>query len=191
MQRESIVVGIAALIIGFLLGFLVASKSGVSGGAGQPVAQQGAGQPVVNIADTNNRIAEMEKIVAKDPKNLQAWVSLGNDYFDTNQAQKSIEAYNKALELSPNNPDILTDQGVMFRAVGFYDKALNNFEKANKINPQHMQSLYNMGIVYSVDLKQPDKAKPIFEKIIQQAPNTEMAVQARQIMQQSGGLKGK
>lgn len=190
MQKESIIVGVAALIIGFLLGFLVASKSGVSGGAGQALPQQNVGQPV-NVGDTNKRIAEMEKIVAADPKNLQAWVSLGNDYFDTNQPQKSIQAYNKALEINPNDANVLTDQGVMFRAVGFYDKALENFQKANKLNPQHVQSLYNIGIVYSVDLKQPDKAKPFFEKVIQAAPNTEMANQAKQMLQKPAGPFGK
>lgn len=185
MNKESITLGIAGLIIGFLLGLLVGGKfmGGTGGGpVSQPAAQGGA--PAVNMASIQSRIAEMEKVVAADPKNIQAWVTLGNDYFDAQNPKKAVEAYTKALELNPNNPDVLTDQGVMFRALGFFDKALANFEKANKINPNHLQSLYNMGIVYNVDLKQPAKARPIFEAIAQKDPSGEMGKQAREMLTQ-------
>lgn len=183
MQKESIILGVAGLIIGFLLGILVGGKT--MGGSGSSVtapAQNAA--PMVNPADLTARIAEMEKVVAQDPKNVQAWITLGNDYFDAQNPQKSVQAYDKALALNPNDPNVLTDQGVMFRALGFYDKALANFEKANKLNPQHLQSLYNMGIVYSVDMKQPAKARPVFEKVAQMGGSSELGKQAREMLQQ-------
>lgn len=186
MNKENIVFGVSGLIIGFLLGILVGGK--VTGGspaapAVQTVQQQGAA-PVTDTAQLSMRINETEKIVAKDPKNVQAWIALGNDYFDAQNPQKSVQAYAKALELEPNNPNVLTDQGVMFRALGFFDRALANFEKANKINPTHIQSLYNQAIVYAVDLKQPAKARPILEAVIQKAGSSEMGNQARQMLQQ-------
>jgi len=95
-----------------------------------------------------------------------------------------VQAYARALELNPNDPNVLTDQGVMFRALGFFDKALANFEKANKLNPQHLQSLYNSGIVYAVDMKQPAKARPILERVAQQGGSSELGNQAREMLQQ-------
>lgn len=183
MQKESIIIGVAGLIIGFLLGVLVGGKTMGGSGSGVSAPVQNAA-PMVNPADLNTRIAEMEKVVAQDPKNVQAWITLGNDYFDANNPQKSVQAYDKALALNPNDPNVLTDQGVMFRALGFYDKALANFEKANRLNPQHLQSLYNMGIVQAVDMKQPAKARPIFEKVAQQGGNSELGKQAREMLQQ-------
>lgn len=182
MNKESITLGVAGLIIGFLLGLLVGGK--LMGGAAP--AQQAASNmpPVVNTANVQTRIAEMEKVVAADPKNIQAWVTLGNDYFDMQNPKKAVEAYGKALEINPDNPDVLTDQGVMFRALGFFDKALANFEKANKINPNHLQSLYNIGIVYSVDLKQPAKARAAFEAVAQKGGTGEMGNQAREMLKQ-------
>lgn len=187
MTKENVFFGAAGLIIGLLLGILVGGK--VTGGSPSPAAQavQQTGGAMANPAQLSIRITEAEKIVAKDPKNLQAWIALGNDYFDANNPQKSVQAYEKALELDPNNPNVLTDQGVMFRALGFFDRALGNFQKANKINPTHLQSLYNQGIVYAVDLKQPEKAKPVFEAIIQKGGNSDMANQARQMLQQLPG----
>ncbi len=53
---------------------------------------------------------------------------------------KAIDAYGKALELEANDANILTDQGVMYRRVGWYDKAITNFEKANALDRSHQQS---------------------------------------------------
>jgi cytochrome c-type biogenesis protein CcmH/NrfG len=141
-----------------------------------------APMPGVNM-DYQRRIATAEQVVARDPKNLQAWIELGNDYFDTQQRQKAIEAYARALELDPKNPNVLTDQGVMYRETGAFDKAVANFEKANSIDPNHMQSLFNLGVVYAYDLKKPDKAVAAWNRIIERNPMSPNAAQARQAIE--------
>ncbi|BCS53787.1 tetratricopeptide repeat protein [Geobacter sp. SVR] len=183
MKKETILIAVVALVVGLLGGYLVFSI-GSAGKVqqGSPAIPAGAGSPT----DYSRRIAEAEKIVAADPKNLNAWISLGNDYFDTEQAQKAINAYGKALEIQPNNPNVLTDQGVMFRKVGWYDKALANFEKAQKIEPNHLQSLYNMGVVYASDLKQPDKAIQTWNRYLKIDSNSATAVQIKSMIAQLG-----
>ena len=183
MNKESILIAVVALVVGLLGGYLIFSIS-TAGKAQQPntAIPAGAGSPT----DYTQRIAQAEKVVAQDPKNLNAWISLGNDYFDTEQAQKAIDAYAKALEIEPNNPNVLTDQGVMYRKVGWYDKALANFEKAGKIDPNHLQSLYNAGIVYAVDMKQPEKATPYWERYLKLDSNSPTAIQIKSIMEQAG-----
>ena len=152
MSKENLLAIVVALIVGLLGGYLVFSVAVKKETPNQVGVPQGSGSPT----DYQQRIAEAEKLVAQDPKNIQAWTQLGNDYFDTDQAQKAINAYAKVLELDPNNANVLTDQGVMYRKVGWYDKAITNFERAQKIDPKHLQSLYNLGIVYATDLKQPE-----------------------------------
>ncbi|MDD2582191.1 MAG: tetratricopeptide repeat protein [Desulfuromonadaceae bacterium] len=186
MKKESILVAVVALIVGLLGGYLIFSIS--SAGKVQQsstATQDGGGSPT----DYMQRIAQAEKVVAQDPKNLNAWISLGNDYFDLQQAEKSINAYGKALEIEPNNPNILTDQGIMFRKVGWYDKALANFEKANKIDPSHLQSLYNAGLVYADDLKQPEKAVSYWRRYLQLDSSSPTAIQIKAMMAQpTGGM---
>jgi cytochrome c-type biogenesis protein CcmH/NrfG len=190
MSKETTIVGVAALIIGFLIGVMVGGKfmAGSKVSTSPATVQQGSGA-MVNPGQTSARIAELEQLLAKDPKNTQAWITLGNDYFDSNQAQKAVKAYGKALDLDPNNANVLTDQGVMFRALGFYDRALANFEKANKLDPKHLQSLFNTGIVYAVDLKQTDKAKAAFEALLQKDQTSDLARQAREMLQQLSTTK--
>ncbi|MDD2273387.1 MAG: tetratricopeptide repeat protein [Desulfuromonadaceae bacterium] len=181
MNKDSILIAVVALIIGLFGGYLIFSISN-SGTSQQQngATPTGTGSPV----DYSQRISQAEKVVAQDPKNLNAWISLGNDYFDMEQPQKSINAYGKALEIEPNNPDILTDQGIMFRKVGWYDKALTNFEKAGKIEPNHLQSLYNIGLVYAVDLKQPEKATSYWRRYLQLDSSSQTAMQIKSMMAQ-------
>jgi cytochrome c-type biogenesis protein CcmH/NrfG len=145
-----------------------------------PPAPQDAGGAVP--LDAAEQLAAARQVTDQDPKNVRAWITLGNLYFDTHQPQKSIDAYARALELQPDNPDVLTDQGVMLRAVGAFDKAVANFQKANRIDPKHLQSLYNMGVVYAFDLKDVPKAEEAWNRVIQLAPQSENASQAREAL---------
>lgn len=185
MKNENLVMIVVALIVGLLGGFLVFSitnkqSAPVAAGPGVPM---GSGSPT----DYQTRIAELEKIVAQKPDDRQAWVQLGNDFFDTEQPQKSVTAYQKALDLAPNDPtnaNIITDQGIMFRKLGMFDRAIANFEKANKLDPKHTQSLYNLGIVYATDLKQPDKAIKAWGDYLKLDGNSPQAQQVKQMLDQ-------
>jgi lipoprotein NlpI len=140
--------------------------------------------PALPNADAQARIARIETAVLANPKDHDAWVALGNEYFDSHQAQKAVDAYTKALALKPEDPNVLTDQGVMYRQLGQFDKALATFQKANRIQPSHVQSLFNMGIVYANDLNKPDEAAKAWNKVLTLAPASDQAAQARQMLSQ-------
>lgn len=167
MRKETILVAVVALVAGFLIGLLVGQKSSA------PPAPIASGvpstpPPVVNM---QQKINELKRIVAADPANFQAWVRLGNEFFDANQFMESIEAYDKALEIEPNSPNVLTDQGVMFRRLGWYDRAIENFRKANEIDPTHATSMYNLGIVYRYDLKDFAQAQEAWTRFLEISPS--------------------
>ncbi len=192
MNRHHVIGGLVGLIVGLFLGYQIGNAGGArpSEAAGMPPGMPGGmpggmppGMPAApGAAEVQARITTLQSIVARDPRNVQAWVELGNAFFDTRQPQKSVEAYGRALELKPDDPNVLTDQGVMYRELGQFDKAIANFEKANKAEPSHVQSLFNMGIVYSQDLKKPEKAVAAWNKVIQVAPQSPQAAQARQLI---------
>src|SRR3954447_12809994 len=130
------------------------------------------------------RIGVLQTLVARDPTDVKSWIALGNEYFDSQQREKAIAAYDKALQLQPNNPDVLTDQGVLYRELSQFDKAVANFKKANSINPKHLQSLLDLGVVYGRDLKDYDNAMEAFNKIIQIAPDSGEAAHAREAIEE-------
>lgn len=170
MNKESIVYIVIALVAGALLGVVIFNaKKNVSSNNPAPIqAEAPAPGPGANF---QQQISMLKGIVAKDPDNRNAWVQLGNNYFDSNQPMNAVEAYDKALQLDGNDPNVLTDQGVMYRRLGWYDKAVKNFEKASKVDPNHRQSLYNLGIVYRDDLHDIPNAIAAWERFLAINPN--------------------
>lgn len=177
MKKENILLVVIVLIVGVLIGVLV-SKGGRKSSQQTPAPSQTASPAV----DHQQNIKMLEGLVASDPNNRNAWVELGNNYFDSDQPVKAIEAYSKALALGSNDPNVLTDQGIMFRRMGWYDRAIENFTKANSIDPTHVQSLYNMGVVYRFDLQDFPKAKEVWSKYLALNPTGPGAEQVRSEM---------
>lgn len=162
-NKETILLVVAGVIIGILVGILVSK-----GGRGSGEVQISSAQPA--SVDFQQKIKTLEGIVAGDAANRNAWVELGNAYYDTNQPVKAIEAYDKALALNGKDPNVLTDQGIMFRQVGWFDRAIDNFNKANAVDPGHLQSLFNLGIVYRYDLNDFAKAKAAWQRYLELSP---------------------
>ena len=177
MKQETILVVVVTLIAGLIIGWMVANKG--TSPAPAPVAAPQAGAPAGGV-NLQQRINELKAVVASDPKNRNAWVALGNDYFDSDRPMESVDAYQKALDLNPNDANVLTDQGVMFRRLGWYDRAIDNFTKANQVDPNHSISLFNLGITYRYDLQDFPKAKTAWEKFLAVNPNGNGSDRVRQ-----------
>lgn len=169
------------LVIVFVVGVLVGIIGArVMQDSPKPTQTSSAPPPTAGAqGNQKQQIQQLKQIVADDPENRNAWVRLGHAYFDSNQPAKAIEAYDKALALNPNDADVLTDQGVMFRRMGWYDKAIENFSRAVEVNPSHSTSLFNMGIVYRYDLKEYDKAIEAWERFLEVNPTGPQADQVK------------
>ncbi len=179
-NKETVLLIVIVLIVGVLLGVLI--TRGGKGTARQAQAPSAA-PAQAPMANFDQQIRMLEGIVAKEPGNRNAWVELGNNYFDSNQPVKAVEAYDKALAIDSNDPNVLTDQGIMFRALGWYDRAITNFSKAQQISPSHPQSLYNMGLVYLYDLQDMEKARDVWSKYMALNPTGPAADQVRQFLE--------
>lgn len=108
-----------------------------------------------DAALTNEKMLQIQTLRNKTLTNnpsFETWKELGDSYFDTDQPELAIKAYEQALVMRPNDADILNDQGAMFQQLGDFQRALINFEKASTIDPGNLESLFNSGYVYAFDL---------------------------------------
>ena len=192
-QNKAILVGsgfIAGLVVGVLIMNFTGS-TGSTGGSGAPApitSGQEQGPDRIKLA---RDIAQLEDIVKKDPKNYQALVQIGNDYFDLGEAQKSVDAYAKALAIKDGDPNVLTDMGVMYRQLKEFPKAVTVFRKAAAASPTHPQSRKNLGVVLMHDLNDPKGAIAAWEDYLRVAPNDPDAENIRrsieELRRQAGG----
>lgn len=58
----------------------------------------------------------------------------GGDFCSTGQYQKAIDNYQKALELKPDNYDILHKLGNTYTSLKEYQKAIEYYKKSTIIN---------------------------------------------------------
>ena len=129
---------LAALIVGFVGGVAFSVYKAPATGNPQATGQQ---------QEAKAMIAEMEKTTTQNPKDGNAWIQLGHAYFDTDQPEKAIAAYNKALELLPGDVNVMTDLGVMYHQNKQHQKAIELFDQVLKLKPEHEQARFNKGVV--------------------------------------------
>ena len=67
--------------------------------------------------------------------------TLGNWNYDRQNWPHAIEHYEKAIARGADNPDVRTDLGNCFRFLGQPEKALEQYQIAQKENPLHENSL--------------------------------------------------
>lgn len=73
---------------------------------------------------------------------------LGNMYHDMRLLDDAIDEYQKALRLSPNFADIVTQLGIVFRDKGRFDDAIKEFTRAKECNPRYIPARLHLGITY-------------------------------------------
>ncbi len=127
-----------------------------------------------NNAETDQAIMNLEAEVTANPNNFENWVQLGNLYFDSNQPEKAVPAYEKALELHSGNANVYTDLGVMYRRTDRPQKAIEAFDKAIAMDGTHIPSRFNKGIVLFYDLNDGNGAIASWESILQIDPEAQL-----------------
>jgi cytochrome c-type biogenesis protein CcmH/NrfG len=204
MKKETVILMVViALLVGFTVGATVGilymiNREGkeverVTTVQKPQMAPQGApsGAPAPGPSDRDSievtsKIQTLKEIVKKDPKNLAAWVELGNLYFDSDQPKEAIDAYSQYLAMKPDNADVRTDMGIMFRSLGQFDRAIEEFRKAAQTDPKHADSRYNIGIVLLHDKRDMKGAIKAWEEYLKVEPQGE---RADRVMAQMKNLK--
>lgn len=185
MKKETAILSIAiAFLVGFITGATVAILKGTKGVERAEIVQKPQmvptpAPPGPNPMEVNLKIQALKDIVKKDPKNLSAWVELGNLYFDTNQPKEAIEAYSQYLAIKPDNADVRTDMGIMYRNLGDFDRAIEEFKKAARSDPKHLNSRYNIGVVLLHDKKDIKGAIEAWEEYLKVDSDSERASRIR------------
>jgi len=130
-----------------------------------------------------NQILQLQEIVRQDPKNLSAWIQLGDISMDSSRFYEAIDAYQKALALDEKNVNVRVDLGTCYRSIGKSDKAAEEYRKAIAINPNHVNAHRNFGIVLAFDLNDKKGAIKQLEEYLRLSPQAPDAAQMGQLIE--------
>ncbi len=78
----------------------------------------------------------------------ELWENLGRSFSYQEETDKAIEAFEKAINLNPNNINVWIYFGKFYEENEQYDKAIEIYGKALSYHPNNFEILENLGIVY-------------------------------------------
>ncbi|MEO8432970.1 MAG: tetratricopeptide repeat protein [Acidobacteriota bacterium] len=162
-SRAPLVRAVAPLLVGALLGFI---GGYFAAGGGRPssaaeIDRGGGGQ---------GRIASLQSELQRDPESSRLWAALGNAYYDREDWDHAIEAYEKALRKAPKDANVLSDLGAALRNRGEFRRAVASFERARAADPDHWQSLLNLVLIHAFDSREAGPAQRHFDELKRRYP---------------------
>jgi tetratricopeptide (TPR) repeat protein len=152
------------LLVGALLGFIAGY---FAAGGGRPSAPASATSP---SRESDDRVGQLRAALERDRENPKLWTDLGNAYYDAEDWDRAIEAYEKARRRAPKDPNLLSDLGAAYRNAGQLGRAVHFFERARENGPDHWQSLLNLTIVHAYDLQDPAAAQRYYDELKRRYP---------------------
>ncbi len=101
--------------------------------------------------------------------------TLGNWNYDRQSWAHAIEHYEEAIARGGESADVRTDLGNCHRFLGQAQKALEQYELAQKLDPQHENSLFNQISLYGELLHDDAKAAAVARDFLARFPQSAQA----------------
>lgn len=161
----------------------------------KPVADGSAGKaatanspitnaPLANMATANVATASGRETAGKLAR-AQLALSQGNSFYDGRNWSQAALQYEQVIAGGLDNADVRTDLGNCYRFLEQPQKALEQYRRAQKLNPQHEQSLFNQGGLYAFSLKDNARAIAKWREYLQRFPQGATVAEARQLIAQA------
>jgi Tfp pilus assembly protein PilF len=180
MQKSNaILLIVVALLVGFVIGAIAGIKFS-SRELPKVVAQTDATNSVNPKIGSGEDLSLLQNVLKSDPDNLNALISLGNLYFDSNEPQNAIDMYGQALKIDAANADVRTDMAIMYRNLKDYDRAVKELREAASYNKKHANSRFNLGIILLHDKQDYKGAITAWEEFLKVEPAGERSDSIRQ-----------
>jgi tetratricopeptide (TPR) repeat protein len=116
-----------------------------------------------------NAIKNYKKVLVTHDKHFDSLLELGTIY-SLDKKKEALKYLDKALTLSPSNPDIVFELGNYYRFQGQDDEALKHYKQVVLLDQQYTDAHLNSGIIY-MDQKSYDKALDLFNIAVETDPS--------------------
>ncbi len=147
-----------------------------------PPASATAATAVPSVAPTDAEPPNVAGLPAAEGARV-----LGNWNYDRRNWAHAVEHYQQALAGGLDNPDIRTDLGNCYRFLNQPDKALEQYQLAQKQNPQHENSLFNQISLFADLLHDKARSAAAARDFLTRFPLSPQVPKARQLLEQAGG----
>lgn len=111
------------------------------------------------------------KLIAKNPKNFEAYLAISICYAKKGEWEASVEFCKRAMEVNPKSYEANNQMGLVYYCCNQVKDSIDYYEKALGLKPEGDYKIYsNLGYAYE-KIGEIDKAVKIFSKLVQKFPN--------------------
>jgi tetratricopeptide (TPR) repeat protein len=193
MKPESLVYAAAGTLFGVIVGWILGAQQATMRAPTAPaaVAADAQSQPASPAPGGQSEqprqldaaaVQQFMKQAAANPVNPAPKIALGNLYFDAERYPEAAQWYEDALRGDPKDADVSTDLGVSYYYMNQPDKALAQFDKSLQIDPKHIKTLLNVGIVRAFGKQDLTGAAAAWEQVVAISPASPEGQQARRAL---------
>ena len=177
MKSESIAFAIAGVMFGLIAGWVIGSQQATTRGPAAPV--QASAAPPSNDSGTTRaalldeaQVNALTSVASREPSNAQPRIQLGNLYFDAERYTDAIKWYGDAVKLAPKDVNVSTDLGICYYYTNQIEKALQQLEHSLEIDPNHVKTLLNAGIVRAFGKQDLEGATQAWQRVLKLSPDS-------------------
>jgi tetratricopeptide (TPR) repeat protein len=113
--------------------------------------------------DEKGVVAEAEKKLAADSKNMELIIELGRAQASVWRYRDAIATYTRGIQMDPGNAMLYRHRGHRYISTRQFDKAVEDLERAAKLNSKDFDIWYHLGLAYYLKGKF-DRAAEAYEK---------------------------
>jgi tetratricopeptide (TPR) repeat protein len=133
------------------------------------------------LGDPDNAIKAFKMLLDKEPQAQNVLLNLCAILLEKGNLEEGMKYFKQLDEETVNDHSIFYNIGVLLFAREQMDQAIEYFKKCAARDPNYVDAYYQMALAY-LNLGNNEEAKKNFQKIIELAPGSDKAVQAKEII---------
>jgi len=136
--------------------------------------------------ESDEGLHALERVVAADPKVIDAWFMLGNEYYRRRQFARAIEQFKRALDLKPDYDLVVINMANAYRAMGRDQEAMVGYRRFMELDPKNAQIRYEAAQIL-IDSGNLDEARQQLTEALRLEPKLAAARNALGVLALRGG----
>ncbi len=137
-----------------------------------PVQNENFGWSLFEAGRFDEALAYFEKSIELEPSFSFGYMALGGYWRAKGDLEAAVEAYRKALSLSPENPLLRRNLGNLLAQLGQTDESLELLEQMLAVRADEGGRYGDIGEVYWDALGRADRAVPWYERAVEESPGS-------------------
>ena len=135
----------------------------------KPVARttSAIGQPAIGQTAIGQNASDPES--NSDPSNI-AWVERGDYLLQRQHFREAIAAYDRALQLQPEEASLWMKQGMAYDGIQQFENAIAAYQKATQHAPNDASVWLKLGVLLE-NLNRPEDALGVYVKVVELQPD--------------------